>query len=157
MKPFDGAYPPIMTVGHPGGRIFPTGLGIGATQAAWAVRSFTLAAGRPPIMTVVDPMTTMPGPPGTQPGSVHGVVVLVSRAAGWLPMSTVNMPVIIVTGSAGWGTGVGTGAGGWMGAWQWGASCIAMSPTRAAAGIIPPPVSVKNSKLTTSQKFRFYL
>ena len=81
-------------------------------------------------------MTTVPGPPGTQPASVHGVVVLVTRAAGWLPMRTVNMPVIMVNGSAGWGTGVGTGAGGWMGAWQWGESCLTMSPTRAAAGIL---------------------
>jgi len=82
MKQFDEGYPPIITVGHPGGRIFPVGLGIGATQAAWAVRSLTLAAGRPPIMTFADPITTVPGPPGTQPGSVHGVVVLVTRAAG---------------------------------------------------------------------------
>lgn len=81
-------------------------------------------------------MTTIPGPPGTQPASKQGVVVLVTRAAGWFPMSTVNIPVIIVNGRAGCGTGVGTGAGGWMGAWQWGESCLTMSPTRAAAGII---------------------
>jgi hypothetical protein len=52
-------------------------------------------------MTVVDPMTTVPGPPGTQPGSVQGVVVLVTRAAGCFPISTVNMPVMMVTGTAG--------------------------------------------------------
>jgi len=101
-----------MTVGHPGGRIFPVGLGMGATQAGWVVMSLTLAAGRPPIMTVADPMMTVPGPPGTQPGRVHGVVMLVTRAAGCFPISTVNMPVMMVSGIAGWGTGVGTGAGG---------------------------------------------
>jgi len=71
-----------MTVGHPGGMILPTGLGMGATQAGWAVRSLTLAAGSPPTMTLVDPMTTLAGPPGTHPGKVHGVVVLPTLAAG---------------------------------------------------------------------------
>jgi len=71
-----------MTVGQPGGRIFPTGEGIGATQAECRVISLTLAAGSPPIMTVVEPIDTIPGPPGTQPGKVHGVVVLVTVAAG---------------------------------------------------------------------------
>ena len=109
-------YPPIITVGHPGGIIFPTGLGMGATQLVCAVMSFTLAAGIPPTMTVAEPITTVAGLAGTQPGSVHGVVVLPIWAAGWLPMSTVNAPVTIVTGRAGWGTGVGTGAGGRLGA-----------------------------------------
>jgi hypothetical protein len=112
MKQFYKLYPPIITVRHPGGIIFPTGLGMGATQLVCAVISFTLAAGIPPTMTVVDPMTTLAGPPGTQPAVVHGVVVLPIWAAGWLPMSTVNAPVIIVTGRAGCGTGVGVGAGG---------------------------------------------
>jgi hypothetical protein len=116
MKRFNERYPPIITVGHPGGIIFPTGLGMGATQLVCAVMSFTLAAGIPPTRTVAEPITTVAGPPGTQPGSVHGVVVLPIWAAGWLPMSTVNAPVMIVTGRAGWGTGVGTGAGGWIGA-----------------------------------------
>ncbi len=71
-----------MTVGHPGGMILPTGEGMGATQDECVVISFTLAAGKPPIMTVVDPIVTMPGPPGTQPGKRHGVVVLVTVAAG---------------------------------------------------------------------------
>jgi hypothetical protein len=74
---------------------------MGATQLGCAVISFTLAAGRPPIITVVDPITTVPGPPGTQPARRQGVVVLVTRAAGWLPMRTVNIPVIIVKGSDG--------------------------------------------------------
>ena len=112
MKEFDELHPPIITVGQPGGKIFPTGLGMGATQLGCAVMSLTLAAGNPPIMTVVEPMATVPGPPGTQPAKVHGVVVLPIRAAGWLPMSTLNAPVTIVTGRAGCGTGVGTGAGG---------------------------------------------
>jgi hypothetical protein len=107
-----------MTVGQPGGRIFPTGLGMGATQLAWAVISLTLAAGNPPMRTDVDPMTTTPGPPGTQPGNTQGDVVLVTLAAGRLPMRTVGIPVMMGRGSAGWGTGVGTGAGGWIGAWQ---------------------------------------
>ena len=79
---FDKRYPPIITVGQPGGIIFPTGLGIGATHAGCAVKSLTLAAGIPPIMTVVEPITTVAGPPGTQAGSVHGVVVLPILAAG---------------------------------------------------------------------------
>lgn len=58
----------------------------------------------------------MPGPLGMQEGNVHGEVVSVSRAAGWLPMSTVGAPLMIVNGTGGWGTGVGTGAGGWIGA-----------------------------------------
>jgi hypothetical protein len=92
--------------------IFPTGPGIGATQLLCAVRSLTRAAGIPPTMTDVEPMTTLAGPPGTQAGSKHGVVILPFWAAGWLPISTVNAPVTIVTGSAGCGTGVGVGAGG---------------------------------------------
>ena len=102
----------MITVGHPGGRIFPTGPGIGATQLACAVMSFTLAAGKPPTITVKEPMTTVAGPPGTQAGSVQGVVMLPIRAAGMLPISTLNAPVIIVTGRAGWAEGVGVGAGG---------------------------------------------
>lgn len=102
----------MITVGQPGGIILPTGLGMGATQLACAVISFTLAAGMPPTKTVAEPMTTLAGPPGTQPAVVQGVVMLPICAAGWLPMSTVNAPVIIVTGSAGCGAGVGVGAGG---------------------------------------------
>jgi len=74
---------------------------MGATQLGCEVMSFTLAAGIPPTMTVVEPIATVAGPPGTQPASVHGVVTLPTCAAGWLPMSTVNAPVIIVTGRAG--------------------------------------------------------
>ena len=71
-----------MTVGHPGGRILPTGAGIGATQLVWVVISFILAAGKLPINTVADPMATMAGPAGTQAGNVQGVVLLVAVAAG---------------------------------------------------------------------------
>ena len=101
-----------MTVGQPGGKIFPTGLGIGATQVGWLVRSPTRAAGNPPIMTVADPRATMPGPPGTQVGSMHGVVVLVTVAAGCPPIITVGTPLMMVRGRAGCGTAVGVGAGG---------------------------------------------
>jgi hypothetical protein len=52
----------------------PVGLGIGATQLAWFVMSPTLAAGIPPIRTVEDPFPMIPGPPGTQPGSMQGAV-----------------------------------------------------------------------------------
>jgi len=105
-----------MTVGQPGGKILPTGLGIGATQLAWVVRSLTRAAGKPPIKTVADPMLTIPGPAGTQPGSIQGVVVDVTVAAGMFPIKTVGTPWMMVKGNAGCGTGVGTGAGGWIGA-----------------------------------------
>jgi hypothetical protein len=63
-------------------------------------------------MTVVDPMMTIPGPPGTQPGRTHGTVVLVSVAAGIKPIMTVGTPLTMARGRAGCGTGVGVGAGG---------------------------------------------
>ena len=90
----------------------PTGDGMGATQLAWAVKSFMRAAGRLPIKTVADPLAIMPGPAGTQPGNIHGADVSVALAAGMLPIKTVGCPLIIASGSAGCGTGVGTGAGG---------------------------------------------
>ena len=68
-------------------------------------------------MTVVEPIETMPGPAGTQLGSMHGVVMLVTTAAGRLPIITVGMHLpTIASGMGGCGTGVGTGAGGWIGA-----------------------------------------
>ena len=82
VQQLDLPYPPIITVGQPGGRIFPTGDGMGATQVVCAVMSFTRAAGSPPIRTVAEPIATMPGPAGTQDGKTQGVVVLVTRAAG---------------------------------------------------------------------------
>ncbi|MBK1662666.1 hypothetical protein, partial [Paracraurococcus ruber] len=42
------------------------------------------AAGSAPISTVAEPSETIPGPPGTQPGSRQGAVWLVSVAAGML-------------------------------------------------------------------------
>jgi hypothetical protein len=75
-------------VGQQGGRIFPVGIGIGATHDAWAVMSPIRAAGIPPIITVADPSEIIPGPAGTQAGSEHGAVVSVTRAAGWFPIST---------------------------------------------------------------------
>ena len=82
--------PPISTVGQQGGRILPVGLGIGATQLGCAVMSPSRAAGRPPMMTVVEPMAIMPGPAGTQGTSMQGRVVSVIRAAGREPISTVG-------------------------------------------------------------------
>jgi hypothetical protein len=75
-------------VGQQGGRIFPVGIGIGATHDAWAVMSPALAAGMLPINTVADPSEIIPGPAGTQEGSEHGAVVSVNRAAGRFPIST---------------------------------------------------------------------
>ena len=94
-------HPPIMTVGHPGGIIWPVGLGMGAMQVEWSVMSPTLAAGNPPIFTVADPFMIIPGPPGTHPGSKHGPVVSVIRAAAMPPINTVGAPLTIVRGKAG--------------------------------------------------------
>jgi hypothetical protein len=66
--------PPIMTVGQQGGMILPVGLGIGATQLTCDVMSPSLAAGMFSIITVAEPFAIIPGPPGTQPGSVHILV-----------------------------------------------------------------------------------
>lgn len=109
----------MRTVGQPGGKIDPEGLGIGATHDECSVGSFTRAAGLLAMRTVGEPMRIIPGPPGTQPGSMHGIVWPVMIAAGMLPINTVGAPGgMSISGSAGWGTGVGTGAGGWIGAWQ---------------------------------------
>jgi len=89
---------------------------MGATQLECIVMSVILAAGIPPTITVAEPMTTFPGPAGTQPAVIHGPVVLPTLAAGWPPIRTLNAPVIIGSGKPGWGTGVGTGAGGCIGA-----------------------------------------
>lgn len=99
------------------------------------------AAGMLPISTVADPSAIIPGPPGTQPGSMHGPVVSVRRAAGMLPISTVASPLRIVSGSAGCADGVGTGAGGWIGAWQCGESCSTMSVIRAAGFDMRPSIA----------------
>lgn len=80
----------MMTVGAPGGRILPVGLGIGATHDVKATRSPTRAAGLPPIITVIEPIATTPGPPGTHGGTVHGPVMLPTVAAGRLPIMTVG-------------------------------------------------------------------
>lgn len=139
---------PIITVGQQGGRILPKGDGIGATQDKWAVISFALAAGIPPIRTVVDPIAIIPGPPGTQLGSEHGAVVSVTRAAGNPPIKTVACPLMMANGSAGCGTGVGTGAAGCMGAWQCGALCKTRSDNRAAG--FPMRVGLLYHDLTRS-------
>jgi len=64
------------------------------------------------MKTVEEPLVTIPGPAGTQDGSIQGVVMLPTWAAGIPPIRTFIAPVIMVRGTAGWGTGVGTGAGG---------------------------------------------
>ena len=105
-----------MTVGQPGGKTLPTGLGIGATHTVCVVLSPTRAAGMPPMMTVADPIEIIPGPPGTQPINMQGADMSVTRAAGLPPIKTVGHPLMMASGMAGWGTGVGTGAAGCMGA-----------------------------------------
>lgn len=74
--------------------------------------SSTLAAGGPPTITVLEPFTTVPGPPGTHPAKTQGIVLLPTLAAGKFPISTVGAPDIIGKGIAGCETGVGLGAGG---------------------------------------------
>src|SRR5690349_16355083 len=107
----------MMTVGEPGGRMLPVGLGIGATQLENAIMSPTRAAGTPPISTVGEPIFTTPGPPGTHVGRRHGWVVLPTTAAGRLLIITVGaQPPMMLNGIGGCGIGVGTGAAGWIGA-----------------------------------------
>src|SRR5258708_2676195 len=107
---------PIITVGQPGGRILPVGEGMGATHAECIVVSPTRAAGINPIITVVEAIIIMPGPPGAQPGRRQGAVISVMRAAGLPPIRTLGCPLMMASGIGGWGRGVGTGAGGCIGA-----------------------------------------
>lgn len=95
------AQPPIITVGQQGGMILPTGEGIGATQPVCAVMSFARAAGMLSIITVPEPIAIMPGPPGTQLGSMHGADVSATRAAGGPPIMVLLAPLMIANGSAG--------------------------------------------------------
>jgi hypothetical protein len=74
--------------------------------------SFTRAAGKLPIKTVVEATLIIPGPAGTQEGNEQGAVVSVLRAAGDPPINTVASPLTIASGSGGCATGVGTGAAG---------------------------------------------
>src|ERR1700680_5053531 len=93
----------------------------------------TRAAGCPQIITVADAFMMTPGPAGMQPGSEQGAVMSPIRAAGLPPISTVTPPGgMMASGKAGCGVGVGTRAAGWIGAWQCGADCKTLSPTRAA-------------------------
>ncbi len=110
----------MITVGQPGGRIFPVGIGTGATHDEWLVMSPIRAASRLLIFTVADPLAIIPGPPGAHPGSVHGLVWSVALAAGLFPIITVVLPGGMSTsGSGGWG--IGFPAGG-CGVWQCGPS-----------------------------------
>ena len=90
-----------MTVGQPGPMTRPVGLGIGPTQAGWLVRSFKRAAGSPPIITVAEPLAISPGPPGTQPGNMHGLVMSVTLAAGDPPIRTFGWPLMMDRGNGG--------------------------------------------------------
>ncbi len=93
--------------------ILPVGQGIGPTQVGKLTISPSRAAGFPPVITVTDPITTIPGPPGTQLGIVQGLVWLVTTAAGRLLMMTVGTVMSSIgCGIGGCGTGVGVGAGG---------------------------------------------
>ena len=85
---------------------------MGATQEVWAVMSLIRAAGIIEILTVIDPLVTIPGPPGTQPGIMQGADLQSAVTAGLLATMTVGLPSIITKGIPGCGVGVGTGPGG---------------------------------------------
>ena len=106
----------MMTLGQQGGKIFPVGEGMGATQLAWEVMSPMRAAGIPPMTTLAEPWAIIPGPLGTHEGSEQITVWSVTRAAGDPPMRTVGSPLMMASGSAGCANGVGVGAAGWIGA-----------------------------------------
>ena len=79
---------------------------MGATQLVWDVMSFTRATGFLQAITDVEPMATIPGPPGTQPGNIQGSDWSITTAAGILHTMTVAAPgPVMVKGNAGWGKG----------------------------------------------------
>ena len=81
------------------------------------MRSFFRAAGVKLILTLDEPFVIIPGPPGTQGGSMQGLLWSMTRAAALLSIFTFGEHGgMIANGSAGCGTGVGTGAAGWIGA-----------------------------------------
>ena len=103
----------MMTLGEQGGIIFPVGLGIGATHPVHDTRSPSRAAGSPDMMTVEEPLATIPGPFGTQVGRVQTLVMLVTVAASRPLIFTVGCVALMMgCGIGGCGIGVGTGAGG---------------------------------------------
>ena len=54
------------------------------------------------MSTVGEPIMIIPGPPGTQPGRMQGMVWSPMHAAGKLPIRTVGAPGgMIISGSAG--------------------------------------------------------
>lgn len=71
-----------------GGIILPIGLGIGATHVGHDTISPWRAAGFPLIITLIEPIATMPGPPGTHGANVQGTVMEVTVAAARLLMLT---------------------------------------------------------------------
>ena len=74
--------------------------------------SLILAEGNIDVFTVMEPFTIIPGPPGTQPGSIQGADLQSAVAAGFPPIMTVGFPSMSASGRPGCGAGVGTGAGG---------------------------------------------
>ena len=80
----------MSTSAEHGGIILPVGLGIGATQDAHATMSPWRAADLPLIITVIEPIATRPGPPGTQGANVHGTVMELIVAAARLLMFTLG-------------------------------------------------------------------
>ena len=86
----------MMTSFEQGGMILPVGLGIGATQLANATMSPERAAGRKLIITEAEPLATMPGPPGTQVGMEHGLVMLVTTAASSMLIFTVGTVAVMI-------------------------------------------------------------
>ncbi len=59
------------------------------------------AAGKPAMKTEEEPLAMIPGPPGTQPGNMHGALMSETRAAGCPPMITFGAPFTIASGIAG--------------------------------------------------------
>ena len=90
-----------MTVGWPGGIILPTGEGMGATHEVCAVISLIRAAGIMENLTVIEPLATIPGPPGTHPGIMQGIDLHNAVTAGLFAIITVGFPSIIASGSPG--------------------------------------------------------
>jgi len=75
------------------------------------------AAGSMLILTDDDPIEIIPGPAGTQLGSMQGLDISDTRAAAFPSIFTLVEPGgMMSNGWAGCAAGVGTGAAGWIGA-----------------------------------------
>ena len=92
----------MMTVLQHGAMILPTGAGIGAVlHPVCDVKSFILAAGLPPIITVDEPFVIVPGPAGVQAAILQIMVVSPTRAAIAPPIMTVASPELMAIGVEG--------------------------------------------------------